>query len=171
VGEALNNNPTCMWDQSVRNKTMKRTNAVYLAGVVAVGLTGAALAGNNGDGHEGGMFGRHCDGDRAMKMEMMTIYVEDQLDLTDAQMPAWTNTVGVLEDAAQQRQAMCDALAGMGAPENVIEALDRAELHMETGLATVTELKGAVGDLYEVLDNEQRVTLDEMMKNFRHMRG
>jgi len=152
-------------------KTMKRTNAVYLAGVVAVGLTGAALAANIGEGREGGMFERHCDGDRAMKMEMMTVYVEDQLDLTDAQMPAWTNTVGVLEDAAEQHAAMCGALAEMGQPENVIEALDRAEQHMETGLATVSELKGAVGDLYEVLDNEQRATLDEMMKNFRHMRG
>ena len=150
---------------------MKRTNTVYLAGVVAVGLTSAALAANNGDGREDGMFGRHCDGDRAMKIEMMTIYVEDQLDLTDAQMLAWTNSVGVLEGAAQQRVAKCDALAEMGQPENVIEALDRAEQHMETGLATVLELKGAVGDLYEVLDNEQRVTLDQMMKGFRYMRG
>ena len=42
---------------------------------------------------------------------------------------------------------------------------------METGLATVSNLKEAVGELYQVLDEEQRATLDEMMKNFRHMRG
>jgi len=28
-----------------------------------------------------------------------------------------------------------------------------------------------VGDLYEILDDEQRVTLNELVKDFRHMRG
>ena len=70
-----------------------------------------------------------------------------------------------------QRQAMCDALAQMGEPANVVEALDRAEAHMESGLATVSELKSAVSELYNVLDEDQRATLDAMMKNFRHMRG
>jgi hypothetical protein len=151
---------------------MKKMNSLYLAGALAVGLTGAALAANSGGGgHDGGMFGHQCDSERAMKMQMMTLYVEDQLDLTDAQLPAWENTVGVLKNAAQERQAMCDALAQMGEPANVVEALDRAEAHMESGLATVSELKSAVSELYNVLDEDQRATLDAMMKNFRHMRG
>jgi len=86
-------------------------------------------------------------------------------------MPAWDAAVGAVESASEQRQTMCAAAEAESKPETVVDALDRAEERMQAGLETVTELRGAVGDLYEVLDDEQRTTLDAMVKDFRHMRG
>jgi len=146
---------------------MKQRNGLMLAGAMALGLTGAALA----SGGDGDKRGHGCDGEQSVKIEMMTLYIEDQLDLTEAQMPAWDAAVGAVESATDKRQAMCEAAEAEGKPETVVDALDRAEDRMQAGLETVTELRSAVGDLYQVLDDEQRTTLDAMVKDFRHMRG
>ena len=147
---------------------MKTNTKLLLAGVTVLGLSGAAVAAAS-DGERG--MGRHCDGDQGVKVQMMTLYVGEQLDLTEAQMPAWDAAVAAVDDAAERRQAMCDEFAGAEEPATVVDALERAETRMQSGLETVSELKGAVTDLYEVLDDEQRATLDELVRNFRHMRG
>jgi len=148
---------------------MKRRKELLLAGAVALGLTGAALAAGSGGG-EGG-WDRHCDGDQSLKVEMMTLYVGEQLDLTEAQMPAWDAAVEAVNAASDRRQAMCDEMAGVGEPATIVDALERAETRMQSGLETVSDLKDAVGNLYDVLDEGQRATLDDLARNFRHMRG
>ncbi|MDG2482691.1 MAG: Spy/CpxP family protein refolding chaperone [Alphaproteobacteria bacterium] len=146
---------------------MKRRNGLMLAGAMALGMTSMALASGGDDDRRG----HGCDGEQGVKIEMMTLCIEDKLDLTEAQMPAWDAAVGAVESASEQRQTMCAAAEAKSKPETVVDALDRAEERMQAGLETVTELRGAVGDLYEVLDDEQRTTLDAMVKDFRHMRG
>jgi hypothetical protein len=154
---------------------MKTSNKIILTSAFALGLAGAAagaLADNGSEPDEGfGRMGHMCEHRDETRIDMMEAYMESRLELTEAQMPAWNNAVETVRDAMAAKQAACDAAKDQGRPENTLEALDRAEQHMEAGLEQVKAIRAAVGDLYNVLDAEQQATFDSMLKDMRHMRG
>jgi hypothetical protein len=134
---------------------------------------GAFAEGSPEGGHDGhfGRMGHMCEHRSEAKLDMMEVYLESKLALSDAQMPAWHATVETVREAMAARQAACDAVREQGRPANVLEALDRAEQRLETGLEQVQAIRAAVGNLYQVLDAEQQATLDSILKEMRHMRG
>jgi len=152
---------------------MKTSNKIILTSAFALGLAGAAagaFADGNNDGN-GEPFGHMCKHSDSTRIDMMEVYMESKLELTEAQMPAWDATVEAVRDAMAAKQAACDEAKEEGKPENALEALDRAEAHMSAGLEQVRTIRAAVGNLYDVLDAEQKATFDSLLKDMRHMRG
>jgi hypothetical protein len=156
---------------------MKTTNKIILTSAFALGLAGAAagaFADNMPGDDEGEGFGRMghmCEHRDETRIDMMEAYMESRLELTEAQMPAWDAAVAAVRDAMAAKQAACEAHKDEARPATALEALDRAESHMEAGLEQLKSIRAAVGNLYDVLDADQKATFDAMVKDMRHMRG
>jgi len=147
---------------------MKRQNGLLLAGALALGIVGAAaaaVASGGGMGHHG------CDPRHEGRFEEITQRLQDELALTEAQQPAFDAAVAAVEEARAARQARCEARDAEAAPATVLEMLDRAESHMSQGLAHIQAIEAAVGELYAVLDAEQRATLDRIVDEMRPRHG
>ena len=156
---------------------MKRSYKVVGAGALALGLAAVAAIGIGGSPsvadqwrHGGGHHGI-CGHDMAAEIEGRADELANELALTEAQRPAWDAALGAVDAALASRRDLCESLADKGRPETVVERLERAEMWLTPGLEHLRAIRAAVGDLYGVLDEDQRGTLDGMVMKHRHGRG
>lgn len=120
----------------------------------------------------GMMMGSGMTGDSMMPMMMqgrMDAYVEGriaflqaELRITDAQMPAWHEFANVLR-ANGKRAAEARAAQPQRTGTSVADRLDDQERSLSVRLENVRALKPAYAKLYAALDDKQKKTADDVM--------
>lgn len=120
----------------------------------------------------GMMMGSGMPGDSMMPMMMqgrMDAYVEGriaflqaELRITDAQMPAWHEFANILR-ANSKRAAEARAAQPQRTGTSVADRLDDQERSLSVRLDNVRALKPAYAKLYAALDDKQKKTADDVM--------
>ncbi len=147
--------------------------ASVLSVIGAVGVAGGIYAASAGGFEHAGYGGKHrgmhmvCSQGEDRQQDIVT-FAEIRLSITDAQQPQWDAFTKAVTEGGKQMLTACDrmeALHGGNAPERLAEV----EEIMEDALATTKSVRAAFNPLYEVLDDEQKATVERLTKH-RHGR-
>lgn len=121
--------------------------------------------GRNTGGHRGGF----CKNESHGSMREMAAHVENWLNLTSDQKPAWENLASAIaagETAMRETCGRMDAAKDGSAPDN----LAQAEVMLATSLDALRKIRPAFETLYARLDATQRKTVDDMFGHNGHRR-
>ncbi|QPC42851.1 Spy/CpxP family protein refolding chaperone [Kaustia mangrovi] len=163
----------------------KIPTTLLAAAVIALGVGGSALADDDdtdGYGWWPGYGMHHMMGHRGMGGPMMgygsgmmldridgrLAFMKAELAITDAQEAQWDTFAKTLRETAQSRnemmtQMMMQMRDGEIFKMSLPDRLDFRLGHMEARLAQMKDLKGAVDQLYAVLDDKQKEQADQVV--------
>lgn len=131
-------------------------------------------------GMHGGMFGmfggRHVEG--------MLAFAKAELEITEAQEPQWNALAEAVRSSAERMKALrdearterearreADSTEAQERPRlDPTERLDRMEARAEMHLQTLKEVNAALKPLYASLSDEQKETVQELMRHRHHAR-
>ena len=110
-----------------------------------------------------GMIGMLCEPQRDAMLAGAIAYGEKRLEITPAQMAAWTKLTAALNAGSARVGQSCEAAKAAGTPETSSQHLALMETRMKDGLAIVQEVRPAYDALYASLTDVQKKTLEDML--------
>jgi LTXXQ motif family protein len=128
---------------------------------------GGMPMGHEGMGHEGMMGPGMMMCRMAEHVEGRLAYLKTELKITEAQMPQWNAFADAFRATGQkmaQHCAMAKEHGGAMMSADLPERLNMMEQHMTLHLDSLRAIKAAVQPLYSVLSDEQKKTVNEIMK-------
>ena len=149
----------------------RRMKILLISAASAIGIAGAAagLSAATSEGWEHAKYGKH----RGMHMvcsqgeerlEDIVTFAEIRLSITDAQRPQWEAFASAVETGGKQMLTACDRMDTLRtgtAPERFAEV----EEIMEDALEATRSIRAAFNPLYEVLDDDQKATVERLTKH------
>ncbi len=106
-----------------------------------------------------------CGRGRGDRIERVLGHVERSLELTPTQTDAWKRFAAVLRSSGASLEKVWHDL---GSPSPAPDCLARVETLVRTGLDLLREVRPAIDELYTVLNERQRRTLDDLLTRRRH---
>ena len=160
-----------------------RTKMMVAAGMLAMALSGSAMAESDDDGwwSRWGMGRGMMDGwgwggpmmgygpDAMLdRIDGRLAYMKTELKITDAQAAAWDALAKVIRSTAETHNAMMrdmmkDMRGGDFFKKPLPERLTIQQTHMEARLEQIKTVKAAVDTLYAMLDENQKKTADDIV--------
>jgi hypothetical protein len=117
----------------------------------------------------GGMMGHGGMGERHAKMGAMAdgrlAYLKGELEITDAQMSAWTGYADAVKAQVNGMQGMHETMMGSMTAGTAIERMDTRIAGMSAMVDAMRAVKPALVALYEVLTPEQKAAADQLIGN------
>lgn len=138
-------------------------------------MVGTAYAWGGGSAWHGG--GRHHGRHGGPMMDEAHIeaglaFLRTRLAITDAQQPSWDALADVVRSEVERLrpeiEAMREMHRGEGEPAPAPERLAAMENTMQEAIAAFGAVRTAFEPLYEVLDDEQRAMVDELLQRGPH---
>lgn len=97
--------------------------------------------------------------------EHLTLLAGRMLDLNDAQKAALAPIANSLNELGDQMRPVCESQ-----PTNLPERIAAMDAALSLASSSLTAMRADVDAFYASLDDQQRLTLDEMTKHRRHHR-
>jgi len=119
----------------------------------------------NGHGWHGRRGWHLCNGQRAERTERVLAHVRDSLELTDQQEAAWSALNDAVYAGGEMITTACEQWPQDS--EAVPVRLERVETMLATGVDAVRQIRPPFEELYAVLTDEQRATLDDLIRQRR----
>ena len=141
-----------------------------IAGAAAIVAVAGGLVWAHGD-WRGDKFARFCSDERVERIDYAIEKVRREVNPTEAQLPAWNRLTEAVREGDLEIAARCDEFKDAGRAATAPEKLARAEAAMTTGLSIMETVRPALDDFYGTLSDEQKRTVDSMMKHRRHHHG
>lgn len=112
---------------------------------------------------------RVCDEERRSAwIDARIERVEGAVELSSEQEEAWAALTGAVRAASERVGLACAEAREAGRPQDAADRLARAETMLSTGLAVVQEVRPAFDGFYATLDDDQKATIDSMIRHRRH---
>lgn len=119
-------------------------------------------------GDAGGCMMAYGPGDMLDRIDGRLAFLKAELKITEAQSGFWTELAETIRTNSEthnsmHREMMKDMRSGAFFSRPLPDRLVFQESHLETRLQKVKEVREKVENLYAVLDDEQKVTADEVV--------
>ncbi len=151
------------------------THKLVLAGAVVLGVAAAgmgALIYNGAPLGDPFVQGRTmCELDDPNDVVLVAARLRERLELTKQQLPAWLAARDSVRVAMDQRRLDCAAIAAEDLPANALDSMARREQRLQASLDQIRNMHTAVLDLRNVLDDQQKIVLDDFLEKLPRSRG
>lgn len=105
---------------------------------------------------------RICGAAKGERLDSMIGFVENIMEFNEQQQAAWNELATALRDSRGVVIKTCDGLREAGRPDSAPEKLAMVETALQTGLATVQQVRPAFEKFYGTLSEKQRQALDDL---------
>jgi hypothetical protein len=155
---------------------LKRLSMSAAAASVALVIAGTAIAQGPGPmwGEGWGMWWSWGRGPEGMldRVEGRLAFIKQELQITEAQMPAWNKLADDIRATAKSHNARMRALVSSeGKAKTLPERLDAQEQLISARLEEIKQIKGSLNALYGQLSDAQKKEADDIVLPMAGMGG